>query len=139
MKIPLHEIAQVLAKRSLKTGMTGANNKSFGREIAAYLLETGRVSELDSLMRELIAYRAKHGVVEVTALSARQLSADAQAEVRAEVKRLYTGAKQIIINERHDPDLVGGVRLELVDQQLDLSIRSTLNRFKALSTTERTA
>lgn len=130
MKTPRHTIAALLGKRSLTVGL---NTKQFSRSIAAYLLENGRTGELDSLLRDVMEYRAEHGVVEVVAVSARGLSPQVQTDIRAQVKRLHPDAKDIIISEVHDPSIIGGVRLELPNQQLDLSVRGKLNRFKQLT------
>lgn len=134
-KTPRYQIAGLLAKKSLAAGL---NEAKFAKEIAAYLLEAGRTDELDSLLRDIIAYRAKQGIVEVTAVSAHDLSPAIEADIKLQAKALFPDAKQIIINKRYEPSVLGGVRLELVDKQLDLSIRSKLNRFKELTTQERT-
>jgi F0F1-type ATP synthase delta subunit len=130
MKTPRHTIAALLAQRSLAPGL---NTKQFSRSIAAYLLETGRTGELSSLMRDVMEYRAEHGIVEVVAVSAHELSTQVQTDIRTQVKRLQPDAKHIIISEVIDPNVIGGVRLELPHQQLDLSVRGKLNRFKQLT------
>lgn len=107
--------------------------KKFTDEVASYLLDNNLTSELDSLTRDLISYRAKNGIVELTAVSAHPLSAMAIKEVKAKVKQLYPKAKRIILNQRIDQDQIGGVRLELPGQQLDLSVRGKLNQFKQLT------
>ena len=135
MKTPLHQVASVLAKQSLKAG---SNQTKFSRQIAAYLLSTNRTGELESLLRDMTLYRAEDGIVEVTAVSAFDLPAHIKQDLRSRVKQLYPEAKEIIINERRDPSLVGGLKLELPDAQLDLSIRAKLNQFRALTTAERT-
>lgn len=125
------QLASVLAK---KTSSASARPEKLTREIAAYLLATSQTGELDSLARDMINDRAASGIVEVTAVSARELTPSANAEIRAEVKQLYPAAREIIINERIDFDQIGGVRLEFPDKQLDLSVRNKLNRFKQLTT-----
>src|SRR5437660_859208 len=123
MKLPLHQIGSLLAKRTLTPNV---DKQRLSQEIAAYLLDTGRTGELDSLARELIRYRAEQGVVEVSAVSAHRLSADILAAIQKRVQALYPAAKRIMINEVQNPAVIGGVRLELVDRQLDLSIRTKL-------------
>lgn len=133
MKTPRRKIAAVLAERSLAAN---ANGKNLGRMVAAYLLTTGRTGELGSLMRDVQALRAEHGVVEVAAVTAHELTAAVKAGIETHVRRLYPDARQIIISEIHDPEVVGGVRLEFPHQQLDLSVRGKLNRFKQLTAIE---
>lgn len=129
-KLPRHQIAQVLAERSL--GRIDA--KAFSDHIAAYLLAEGRTAELEPLLRDIMQYRADHGIVEVVAVSAHPLSAAVRGDIERQVNAAVPGAKQIIISEELQPDLVGGVRLELPNQQFDLSVRAKLSRFKQLTT-----
>ena len=126
MKAPRTRIAKLIAERTLQQGVS----KRFDREVAAYLLSEGRVNELDSLLRDVQADWAETGHIEVVARSAYPLTAAVKADIQREVKKVHPVAKQIVINEVIDPDMVGGVRLNLPNRQLDLSIRSKLNRFK---------
>ena len=130
MKTPRLDVADVIAKESLKAGAS----KKFGREIAAYLLDEGRVNELDPLLRDVQADWAEQGYVESIAVSAHPLDAKAKALIEAKVRSIYPKAKKIIITEQHDPEALGGVRIELANQQLDLSIEAKLNKFKQLTT-----
>ncbi len=135
MKTPRNQIASVIAKLSLNSDV---KSEDLGQEIAAYLLSEKRTGELDSLLRDVVSYRADQGIVEVTAVSANRLTPETRDEIRVQVHELYEGAQKIIINERVNKNIVGGVRLELIGRQLDLSVRAKLNRFKKLTTLERT-
>lgn len=129
-KAPRTQVASVLTKLVKSVG-----EKHLAKEVAAYLLEENRTGELDSLLRDVTHQRAEAGIIEVTAVSAHELSPTVTSDIKAQVKRLYPDAKQIIVNERVDLDQIGGVRLELPDRQLDLSVRAKLNKFKQLTTT----
>lgn len=131
MRTSRTRLAQTVADTILKRGVS----KRFSRELAAYLLSERRVRELDSLLRDVQADWAEAGHVEVIARSAHPLSDKAKKDINREIKRLYPKARKIVINEVADPDIVGGVRLQLSNQQLDLSIRTKLNKFKQLATT----
>ena len=128
-KLPRHQLAAVLAEKSLGR----LSEKKLSEEIAAYLLSEGRTGELDSLLRDIMQYRADRGIVEVVAVSARPLSVKVRRDIEGQVRELYPAAKTIIISEELDPEVIGGVKIELANQQLDLSIRSKLNRFKQLT------
>lgn len=130
MKTSRHKIADFLAERSLQPGV---DSEKLSREIAAYLLETGRTGELSSLSRDIMQRRAEQGAVEVTAISAHPLTGDLRKEIKDKIRVFYPQAKRISINESVDPEMLGGVRLELANEQLDLSVRSKLNRFKQLT------
>lgn len=129
MKIARHMLAATIAQRTLAS----SDLKQLGDELAAYLLTEHRTSELDSLMRDIMQYRADHGTVEVLAVTAHPLTQAVRADIKKEIKRLYPAAAQIVITERYDATVIGGVRLELANQQLDLSVRNKLNRLKQLT------
>ena len=129
MKVSRVRIADVVANDSMKKGFS----ETEARSIAAYLLSNRRTAELDSLLRDIRGAWAEHGFVEVTATCAHGLSETVQQDITAEVRKLYPTAKEIVIVEKHDPSIVGGVRIEFANRQLDLSIEAELNKFKALA------
>lgn len=127
------KIASVVADATLTKGFT----KRYSRQLAAYLLSERRVGELDSLMRDVQADWANQGYVEVIALSAFKLSLKTIIDIKRQIRGLYPNAKQIVVTEQLDPSVIGGVKLKLADQQLDLSIAAKLNQFKQLTTNEK--
>lgn len=131
MKARRTRIAQTIADKTLKSG----SSKRFSQEIAAYLLSERRTDELDSILRDVQGDWAKAGRVEVIASSAHPLSPAVRADITKQIKRLYPSAQKIIVTEIHDPAVIGGVRLNLAEQQLDLSVEAKLNKFKQLTTT----
>lgn len=129
MKTPRTRIAGVVADRTLKSGAS----QQLSRELAAYLLAERRTGELDSILRDVRADWAKAGYVEVVARSAHQLSDAVRADIERQAQSLYPAAKQIVVSQVLDPEVIGGVRLTIIDRQLDLSIETTLHRFKQLT------
>jgi F0F1-type ATP synthase delta subunit len=129
MKTPRTRIAQVIADRTLRDGAGDA----LVREVAAYVLSEGRVGELNSLMRDVQEDWARAGYVEVLAASAHPLSTEVRRDIESQIKTIYPNAKQIIVTEVLDPEVIGGVRLSLANQQLDLSVEAKLNKFKQLT------
>ena len=130
MKTRRTRISQTIADKTLKSG----SKKKSAEEIAAYLLSEGRVSDLDSIMRDVQADWAEAGVIEVIASSAHDLSAENKADIKKEVSKIYPSANRIIITHVEDPEVIGGIRLNLPNQQLDLSVEAKLNKFKQLTT-----
>jgi len=129
MKASRTRLSKLIADKSLKSGVS----KKLAREVAAYLLQENRTNELDSILRDVQADWASAGYVEVVAASAHELTPQINKEITNQVKKLYPNARQIIVNQRHDPAVIGGVRLMLADQQLDLSVEAKLNKFKQLT------
>jgi len=130
MKTPRTRIASAIADRTLRQG----SSKKLAQEVAAYLLDEQRVSDLDSILRDIQEDWANAGHVEVIARSAHPLSANVRKDIEKQVKALNPNAKKIIVTEVADPEVKGGVRLELANQQLDLSVEAKLNKFKQLTT-----
>lgn len=130
MKAPRTRISNAIVRQTLQGGVS----EQYAKQVAAYLLAEGRVSELDSVLRDVQAGWAEAGHVEVLATSAHELTPAVRSDIQAQVKRLYPAAKQIIVTEVHDPEIIGGVRLSLANQQLDLSVEAKLNKFKQLTT-----
>lgn len=104
------------------------------RQIAAYLIDTGKTSELNSLLRDITDIRAEqNGIVELSATTAFALSSEQTAEVEDLVKKQYPSAKQVIIHNELNPDVIGGVSLSMPRASLDLTIRAKLNKLKSLT------
>ncbi len=134
-KAPRRNIAEAISAHLYYTDIHGTkeyvrDRKKYIESVASYLLETGRTGELDSILRDISADWARIGYVEVLVHSAHSLDTAARRDIEKLVRAEFRGAKQVIINERVDASLIGGARLELVDRQLDLTVRSKLNQFK---------
>ena len=129
MKQSRTKIASHISDVTLSKG----TSKELAKKVAAYLMSEKRVGELDSLMRDVSANWAEAGYVEVIAHSAHELDASTKAKILQEVKKVYPTAKKITVTELRDADVIGGVRLELPNQQLDLTVEAKLNKFKQLT------
>jgi F0F1-type ATP synthase delta subunit len=129
MKQSRTTLSKIIADRTLKAGAS----KNLAKELAAYLLQERRVGELGSILRDVQQDWASAGIVEVIARCAFPIPASVEKQIKDEVGRVYPQAKQINIDKVIDPEVIGGVRLELPNQQLDLTIEQKLDRFKQLT------
>ena len=129
MKTPRSTMASTIAAHTYYDG----TSKEYAKEIAAMLLYEGRAGELDSLLRDIQADWALHGYVEVLAYSAHPLTDTVKAEIATQVKQVYPKAEKVVVAEMTDPSVVGGVRIRLAHQQLDLTVEAKLNQFKQLT------
>lgn len=91
------------------------------RELAAYLVETGRTREAQLIVRAIEDELEARGTVVVTVTSARALSAAMRREIAALI-----GAKKLELRETVDPDVIGGVRVETPSALLDATIQRKL-------------
>lgn len=123
------ELAEVIGERTLH--VTDVN--ILKQAIAGYLLEENRTDDIESLMRDVLKYRAKHGHIEATVVSAYPLSPALRASVEDALKSEFPGAKSYVLNKRIDESVVGGLRLEMAGEELDLTVRAKLNTLKRLT------
>lgn len=130
MKARRTRIAQVIADKTLESGLS----RHYSKEIAAYLLSEHRTGQLESILRDVQGDWAAAGRVEVIASSAHPLTAAVKTDITSQIRRLYPKARKVIVTETRDPAIIGGVRLNLADRQLDLSVQAKLNKFKQLTT-----
>jgi F0F1-type ATP synthase delta subunit len=124
------QLAQVIAQRTMEV----QDLSLLAQEVAAFLLENNQVNELESLMRDVLAYRQAHGILEANVATAHDLNIDVQKEVAALLKEHYPQAKQVIVRQTHDDSIVGGLKVDLANEQLDMSVRAKLDTFKRLTT-----
>lgn len=109
----------------------GKAEAEISQSVAAYLIETGKTADLESVLRDVQEIRANdHGVVELTARSSFQLDADEKAQIERVAKGQYPGAKEVIIHEVIDKSVVGGASLSLAQANLDATIKTKLNRLR---------
>lgn len=127
--ISRRHLAEVIGERTLHVHDT----KKLAREVAAYLLDTKQTDDLESLLRDVMEYRAQHGVVEAVAVSAHDLPKDVIKDIEAILKGEYPKAKKVHVINRIDPTVVGGVRVEMANEQLDLTVREKIDEFKRLT------
>lgn len=128
MKTPRSAMAKVIAYKTRTQ-----SSKTLANDVAKYLLSEKRVADLDSLMRDIQQLRADDGHIEVTALSSHELSPKSLSDIKSVIKKHYPHTKSVHINQVIDQNVVGGVRLILANEQLDLSVRYKLSKFKQLT------
>lgn len=124
-----HHAAEIIAQKTLKVH----DAKQLAREVAAYLLHEHKTAELESLIRDILQYRADHGVVEATIVSANKLSEQVRGDIRRQLHTEYKSAKDITLNESQEASVIGGIRIDLPNEQLDLTTANKLHTFKRLT------
>ncbi|HSX47420.1 MAG TPA: F0F1 ATP synthase subunit delta [Patescibacteria group bacterium] len=129
MKTSRRSIAQIIASQTLSPKYS---SKKQSKKTAAYLVSEGRVRELNSILRDVQSDWAEAGYVEVEAVCAHQIDKNNQQIIKSQIAKLYPKAKKINITEVIDPNILGGIRLNVVNDQLDISLRTKLNNFENL-------
>lgn len=132
MRASRSKVANVLAGKLVNT----KNPKKVIRETAAYLIKEHRTREVYSLLRDVRSDLEKYGIINVTAVSAFKLSLQVLVDIKYVIKKIYPNAKKIIIDEQIDKEVVSGVRIELANSQLDLTVKSKIDKLKQLTNQE---
>lgn len=90
-------------------------------ELAAYLIESGRIREAELVVRAIEDELAARGTVIARVTTAHPLD-DA---LRADIKR-QIGATNVYVDEIIDPSVLGGVRIETPNELLDATMKRNL-------------
>jgi F-type H+-transporting ATPase subunit delta len=97
--------------------------------LVSLLVARGRVSSLGRVSEEYSRLLNTHrGVVTATVSSAVPLTSDESAAVRARVEAMAGSAVEL--RTVVDPDLLGGLTIQVGDRLLDASIRGRLERLR---------
>lgn len=127
-KVTRKELAEIIGERTLHI----ADPAKLATSVAAYLAGEHKSIDIDSLLRDVMQYRLERGYVEAVAVAAHPLSPTVMTDIKELLKEHFPGSKSVKVDQRIDESLVGGVRIELPRENLDLSVKSKLNLFKRL-------
>jgi F-type H+-transporting ATPase subunit delta len=96
------------------------------------LVDRGRIELLESVAEKFLELSYKQESIEIAKItSSIKLSADQQKEI-AEKLKIITGAKQIKLALKVDPQLIGGFTIEIGSKMIDTSIRGQLRQISTL-------
>ena len=126
--------ASTISQRRLAAYVAGqllasGDKKRLVKELAAYLIETGRVRDLNQVVAAIEEALALRGAVVATVTTARPLSPENKQAI---VKQFtQTGAK-LYIREQIDPSVIGGFKIELPGSQFDGTVIHKLTTLKGI-------
>ena len=104
----------------------GKNQATLARDIANWLVREQQTTDLDALMRAVMAERQRRGTIEADVASAYPLQPAVRRQLEKLLHHTYPRAKKVVINNRAEPGLLSGLRLQTVDRQLDTTARTKL-------------
>ncbi len=100
------------------------------KEVVQFLARKHLLSKSSGILSALERIISQEeGALSVKAISAKKLSTTARHELVQTLKKRYS-AKEIALEEKLDERLLGGVRLEVNDEVIDLSTRNKLNQLQ---------
>ncbi len=102
-------------------------------ELAALLINDGRKHQIDMVMADTkSALYEKHQVLLVDVHSKNKLTKTNLENVEKLLKSRFD-YKQLIINQNIDENIIGGVKINVLDTEIDLTINRKLKMLKANS------
>ena len=120
------------AKKNVVKDILGEQIGSGTLKFLLVLVDKGRIQFLESIAQKYLELSYKQESIEIAKItSSIQLSADQQKDI-AEKLKVITGAKQIKLALKVDPQLIGGFTIEIGSKMIDTSIRGQLKQISYL-------
>jgi len=122
VRVSRHKMALFVADKLI----AGIPAKHALQEVAAYLLETRRIREVDLVVRDIEDALEERGIVVADITSATPLDDSIRTEIRKMV-----GASSLQLRESVDATVLGGVRIDTPSKRFDGTIRRKLIELRA--------
>jgi F-type H+-transporting ATPase subunit delta len=120
------------AKKTVVKDILGEQIGSSTLKFLLLLVDRNRIQVLESIAQKFLELSYKQESIEIAKItSSIQLSAQQQKEI-AEKLKVITGAKQIKLALKIDPQLIGGFTIEIGSKMIDTSIRGQLKQISTL-------
>lgn len=111
-------------------------DEAFGDAVHPYVLnflkiltEKGMVREFGACTRQIRKlYNRDHGIADAVVTSAVPLSADQKQALQAKLEQL--SGKKVILTEKTDPGVLGGLRVEIDGRLLDGTVETRLRELR---------
>jgi F-type H+-transporting ATPase subunit delta len=120
------------AKKTVVKDILGEQIGSSTLKFLLLLVDRNRIQVLESIAQKFLELSYKQESIEIAKItSSIQLSAQQQKEIAEKLKAI-TGAKQIKLALKVDPQLIGGFTIEIGSKMIDTSIRGQLKQISTL-------
>jgi len=120
------------AKKTVVKDILGEQIGGSTLKFLLLLVDRNRIQVLESIAQKFLELSYKQERIEIAKItSSIQLSADQQKTI-AEKLKLITGAKQIKLALKVEPQLIGGFTIEIGSKLIDTSIRGQLKQISNL-------
>lgn len=110
---------------------TGKPVKPLARQLAAYLVDSGKAEDVDLLLHDIAgALSANHGVATASITAAHPLTTALRQAIVGFVRQAEGAKDVVVLNEATDPELIGGVKVHTAHGLFDATVRTQLNQLK---------
>ncbi|MEK7621080.1 MAG: F0F1 ATP synthase subunit delta [Patescibacteria group bacterium] len=107
-----------------------SSSRGIAKKIASYLIDTKQTLQMDSIMRDVMSVREAKGIYEINVATAHPLSTSQTDNIETYIKNHFDNCENVIIHQKIDSTLLGGVRIESAHYLIDRSVKSELNYIK---------
>lgn len=115
-------------KKSVLTRVLGESVNPYLRNFLMLLVDRRRIDLIEDICQQYLSLlRQLNQTVLAEVISAVELSESQQQSVKEKVIRM-TNAQQVELDNKIDPDLIGGVIIKVGSQVIDASLRGQLRR-----------
>lgn len=105
-------------------------NKNIASQLAAHLIETNRLREVELIVRDIEDALARRGIVVAEVTSAHELTDATRKAITTYLKK-ETSASSVHLNETVQPELLGGVRLNVPGAEMDGTLQRKIMKLRA--------
>lgn len=109
--------------------VSGGEAQQLILQLAAFLIDNKRTNELGLIVRDIEYELTKQGVVLARLTSAFDLS-EATSRAVTELITAKTGAHQVQLHQFINPQVLGGIKIDLPGLQLDATIARRLTTYR---------
>lgn len=94
------------------------------------LIEKGRIAYIDKIAAEFKQmYYDKNGILEITVTTALPLSEELRIKLKEKLEKI--SSKKIILKEKLDTSILGGIILDYGNTKLDVSVKSKIDAMRS--------
>ncbi|MBC7942932.1 F0F1 ATP synthase subunit delta [Candidatus Saccharibacteria bacterium] len=125
MRLSRRKITSYIAQQLVN----GVEAEQLVLKLASFLVYNGRTNELGLIVRDIEYELSKRGVALARVTSAFDLT-EATSDAVTKLIKDQTGAHQVYLHQFIDPDVLGGVRIDLPGLQLNSTIARRLTTLR---------
>lgn len=119
-----------LARYATDQLLAGSTAPVVARHLAAALIDSHRQKEAELLLADISYELQSRGhLADATVTTAVELSAGLRKEIAMLIKK-SSRVKQVILAERVDKNIIGGIRIETAERTWDKTVTSQLNKLR---------
>lgn len=127
-RISIHNIAQALYESSVgKTERELDVSNTRAIEMISSLHMLDKSEEILKTLESIIDKHEQRKRVQVTSI--KKLTSNEEKTITEYIKQKYD-AKEVTIHEKIDPKVLGGVRIEIEDEVIDMTLSSKLQKLQ---------